>query len=207
MRPTPCSHYQSLSPQNLNAACVSCPVVHSTFRTAKLREPIRSIHRLLNPLLSSFRERCAVLRVAFIFKLLSNLPQAESFQSDIYPPVPSTEPSVTAGEFFKGKTPTLNLVSLADGSSVAASSTPTTFTSAPPTPVALPPTAVQPTRSYTASAPAPAPAPIAAPPMLYSVSESVATPTTYSPIDFRAPKRSQTSDSRVRVHVVNDSLY
>lgn len=41
--------------------------------------------------------------------------QADSFQSDIYPLAPSSEPALTAGEFFSGKTAPPNLVSLGDG--------------------------------------------------------------------------------------------
>ena len=73
-KPTPCSHYQSSSPQNLSGACVSCPVVHSVFRTARLREPIRFTHRPLNPLLLSFRERCACASRFLFSNIWLNLP-------------------------------------------------------------------------------------------------------------------------------------
>ncbi|KAI0693833.1 hypothetical protein BC835DRAFT_1275451 [Cytidiella melzeri] len=41
--------------------------------------------------------------------------KADSFQSDIYPPAPSSEPALTAGEFFAGKTAPPKLVSLDTG--------------------------------------------------------------------------------------------
>ncbi|KIK91747.1 hypothetical protein PAXRUDRAFT_615322 [Paxillus rubicundulus Ve08.2h10] len=62
--------------------------------------------------------------IARAFKVTSNgvepisfiVPRrADSFQSDIYPPAPSSEPSLTAAEFFAGKTAPLNLVSLENG--------------------------------------------------------------------------------------------
>jgi len=65
----------------------------------------------------------AVEPIAFIVPRKS-----DSFQSDIYPPAPSSEPSLTAGEFFSGKQPTLKLVSLESGavstSTAAPSKTP-----------------------------------------------------------------------------------
>ncbi|KAF9224281.1 DUF1900-domain-containing protein [Gyrodon lividus] len=50
--------------------------------------------------------------------------RAESFQSDIYPPAPSSEPSLTAAEFFAGKTASLNLVSLENGAIFTSNGTP-----------------------------------------------------------------------------------
>jgi len=70
--------------------------------------------------------------------------KAEGFQSDIFPPAPSYEPSVSAQEFFGGKNPSRKLVDLSTGVSFAASSGATTT----PTPA----------MSTTQSAPAPAPA-------------------------------------------------
>ncbi len=121
--------------------------------------------------------------------------KADSFQSDIYPPVPSTEPSVTAAEFFNGKTPTLNFVSLADGSAVAPSSSPSaSFSAAPPAPA---PASIytQPSRSYSASAPTPGQVPVAPSPNTYSTFESTATPISS---DSRESRRSHTLDSKVR---------
>ncbi|KAJ3515716.1 hypothetical protein NLJ89_g1588 [Agrocybe chaxingu] len=122
--------------------------------------------------------------------------KADSFQSDIYPPAPSSEPSVTAAEFFNGKVPTLQRVSLADGSSVApgpASASP--FSAVPPTPSsAVPaPSPIQATRSFTASAPTPVPPPAvatASEPLLSRKSEP-----TPAPVESRAPTRSHTVDS------------
>jgi len=50
--------------------------------------------------------------------------QSDSFQSDIYPPAPSSEPSLTAGEFFSGKQPTLKLVSLENGAVTTSTTAP-----------------------------------------------------------------------------------
>ncbi|KAJ7066122.1 microtubule binding protein [Mycena amicta] len=66
--------------------------------------------------------------------------KADSFQSDIYPPAPSSEPSVGADEFFSGKPVPLRLLDLANGVSFAT-----------------------PTRTSTAPMPVPASAPVAAP--------------------------------------------
>jgi coronin-1B/1C/6 len=59
--------------------------------------------------------------------------RADSFQSDIYPPAPSSEPSLTAAEFFAGKTAPLNLVSLENGTVFAGNDAPP-----PPAAVSLP---------------------------------------------------------------------
>ncbi|KAF8448716.1 microtubule binding protein [Boletus edulis BED1] len=71
--------------------------------------------------------------------------RADSFQSDIYPPAPSSEPSLTAAEFFAGKTAPLNFVSLENGAVFAGNDAP-------------PATAV-----VSALPPAPAPVPVPAP--------------------------------------------
>ncbi|KAG6333451.1 hypothetical protein ID866_5641 [Astraeus odoratus] len=71
--------------------------------------------------------------IARAFKVTSNgvepvafiVPRkSESFQSDIYPPAPSSEPSLTAAEFFSGKTAPLNLVSLENGTVFTSNSAP-----------------------------------------------------------------------------------
>lgn len=80
--------------------------------------------------------------------------KADSFQSDIYPLAPSSEPALTAGEFFSGKTAPPNLVSLADGA-ISSGALP----SAPPTPVAAGPL---PTRTVSAPLPSSGPAAVAA---------------------------------------------
>ncbi|KAJ7097243.1 microtubule binding protein [Mycena belliarum] len=74
--------------------------------------------------------------------------KADSFQSDIFPPAPSVESSLSAAEFFSGKQAPVRLVSLEDGVSFASKAAPA---SAP-----LPPTPV-PTRTTTAPEPTPAP--------------------------------------------------
>ncbi|KZT68697.1 DUF1900-domain-containing protein [Daedalea quercina L-15889] len=74
--------------------------------------------------------------------------KSDSFQSDIYPPAPSSEPALTAGEFFSGKAAPPNLVSLDSGAIT---------TGAPPSAVPAP------TRSASAPAPASAPVPVSLP--------------------------------------------
>ncbi|KAJ7066098.1 hypothetical protein C8F01DRAFT_1228253 [Mycena amicta] len=66
--------------------------------------------------------------------------KADSFQSEIYPPAPSSEPSVGADKFFSGKPVPLRLLDLANGVFFAT-----------------------PTRTSTAPMPVPASAPVAAP--------------------------------------------
>ena len=116
--------------------------------------------------------------------------------------MPSTEPSVTAAEFFNGKQPTLNLVSIADGSFVAAAAPAPSATSLPPVSATQVPSvaAVQPTRTYSAAVPSPAaaPTPVANPsPISYSLSETVATPVSSYP-ERRFANRSDSGDSKVR---------
>ncbi|KAI0294482.1 microtubule binding protein [Multifurca ochricompacta] len=85
----------------------------------------------------------AVEPIAFIVPRKS-----DSFQSDIFPPAPSIEPSLSAGEFFSGKPVSLKLVSLENGVVSTSVEAPVPATS---TPVA--------TRSATAPAPQPVPVP------------------------------------------------
>ncbi|KAF8596856.1 microtubule binding protein [Ceratobasidium sp. AG-I] len=73
--------------------------------------------------------------------------KSDQFQSDIFPPAPSSESALTAGEFFSGKTAPPNLVDLSTG---AVSAAPPSA----PTPSFVPPAAAAP-----APTPAPAPAP------------------------------------------------
>ncbi|KAJ6582118.1 microtubule binding protein [Mycena capillaripes] len=78
--------------------------------------------------------------------------KADSFQSDIFPPAPSSEPSLSAAEFFAGQTAPLRLVSLEDGVSFSGSAS-----AASSTPYSAPaPVQKEPTRTYTAPAPEPA---------------------------------------------------
>lgn len=69
--------------------------------------------------------------------------KADSFQADIFPPAPSLEPSLSASEFFNGKSAFVNLIDLGDGSNTSN----TQFSPLAPTPA---PT----------MAPTPAPAPV-----------------------------------------------
>ncbi|THH16850.1 hypothetical protein EW146_g3851 [Bondarzewia mesenterica] len=122
---------------------------------------------------------------------------ADSFQSDIFPPAPSAEPSLTAGEFFSGKTAPLKLVSLENGtiSSVPASATP----------VLPPPVFPAPTKTQSAPLPEPAPAPVpahASSPVLKSPEPTKPTPSpardptpiVSSPAETKLPSRSQSTN-------------
>ncbi|KAI9507163.1 microtubule binding protein [Russula earlei] len=114
--------------------------------------------------------------------------KSDSFQSDIFPPAPSIEPSLTSGEFFSGKEVSLKFVSLETGA---------VSTSAPSS-------ATVPTRSATAPEPQPAQAPslspVVAPPITKVASEpplpistsasappSAYAPTPVSPADVQIP--------------------
>ncbi|KAL0573399.1 Coronin-like protein crn1 [Marasmius crinis-equi] len=93
--------------------------------------------------------------------------KADSFQSDIFPPALSIEPSLDAAEFFNGKTATRNLVSLDSGKTFAspsAASSPVPPPSAP-APVKQPSISVTPPASTpTAAAPSPVTKSYSAPP-------------------------------------------
>ncbi|TFY62268.1 hypothetical protein EVG20_g6764 [Dentipellis fragilis] len=52
--------------------------------------------------------------------------KSDSFQSDIFPPAPSAEPSLTSGEFFSGKTAPAKLVNLDSGAITSAPASVTT---------------------------------------------------------------------------------
>jgi len=91
--------------------------------------------------------------------------RAEGFQSDIFPPAPSAEPALSAGEFFSGKTAAPKLVNL-DTGAISAGATPApvpTRTSSVPAsaPAAAPAPAPAPVK--TASLPTPTPAPASPP--------------------------------------------
>jgi coronin-1B/1C/6 len=107
----------------------------------------------------------AVEPIAFIVPRKS-----ESFQSDIFPPAPSIETSLTAGDFFSGKPVSLKFVSLETGAVTAAAAS-----------VALP------TRTTSAPAPAPASAPVPAPahtpslPLAPPITKVASEPTPLSP--------------------------
>ncbi|KAF8260418.1 microtubule binding protein [Lactarius quietus] len=122
--------------------------------------------------------------------------KSDSFQSDIFPPAPSIEPSLTSGEFFSGKAVSLKLVSLDTGavSTAAATSVPL------------------PTRTATAPAPTPASAsalssplsPPIAPPIAKVASEptplsatSASPPTDYQPFSPQLPPSRSASSTYV----------
>ncbi|KAK0452822.1 uncharacterized protein EV420DRAFT_1558479 [Desarmillaria tabescens] len=85
--------------------------------------------------------------------------KADSFQSDIYPPAPAKEPSLTAGEYFSGRGEVKRkLVSLDSGKTVTSSggagSIPTKTTSAPiPAPASIASSFSQPASASTPTAP------------------------------------------------------
>lgn len=113
--------------------------------------------------------------------------KSDSFQSDIYPPVPSSEPCLTAGEFFSGKEPTLKLVSLEDGAVSTSTAVPQRAPTLVESPVASRSTSLA-TPVSAAPAPAPAPAP--------EVREPISTrqETTFSPppiIPLPSPKTTE----------------
>lgn len=196
---------RNTNPQSRNVGCVSSLAVHSVFQTAKSRAPIRSTHLPSNQLPSLFHGRYVPPHFSYDENITirhSGSSQADSFQSDLYPPVPSTEPSLSAAEYFNGKEPTLNLVSIANGAFVTTATSANTFAAQPLTPISQAPTLapIQPTRSYSAAAPSPAsaPAPFVNPSLVASLSETVATPTSiFSPSERRLPDRSEPSDSKV----------
>ncbi|KAJ7181071.1 microtubule binding protein [Mycena filopes] len=116
--------------------------------------------------------------------------KADSFQSDIFPPAPSAEPSLSASEFFAGKTAALRLVSLEDGISFASKATSAPSFTANPAPAPAAPKVEQPTRTYTAPAPEPAEPMYARQSSVDSFSAS--SPAAPSPAQsFSAPSRSQ----------------
>jgi coronin-1B/1C/6 len=137
--------------------------------------------------------------------------KADSFQSDIFPPAPSIEPSLSAAEFFNGKVAAVKLVNLADGSSISGprpGAIPSVVSSSlvsasPPSPAPI--TA---TRSYSASAPLPAAVP---PPAVVTVSEPPTVTQSWSewgpsqsPLD--PPSRSQSYDAKPDLEAENARL-
>jgi hypothetical protein len=155
-----------------NAGCVSSRVVRCPFRTARSRVRTRLQGILSSQSHLSSRERSA-FTICYSVSDLTGADrhdvQSESFQADIFPPAPSAEPSLSAGEYFSGKPVQLKLVSLDSGAvttSTAAPSVgaPTSTSSAPPPqPAAVPAPAKQEPQSAPTPAPAPEPAPVASP--------------------------------------------
>ncbi|KAH9479140.1 Coronin-like protein crn1 [Psilocybe cubensis] len=125
--------------------------------------------------------------------------KADSFQSDIYPPAPSIEPSLSASEFFNGKVAPRKLVNLADGSTISGPKPSSVPTAAP---VQSP---IQPTRTFSAAAPSPAPLAVPPPsavpaaepsPVSAAPAQKSWAPSPSPAIESRTPSRSQTSDSK-----------
>ncbi|KAJ4483925.1 microtubule binding protein [Lentinula aciculospora] len=106
--------------------------------------------------------------------------RADGFQSDIFPPAPSAEPSMSANEFFAGKNAPRKVVDLASGASFASSVPPSVV----PVPLSasLPSTALI-TPSY--STPAPASTMPSAPAI--SKSYSIPTPTSTTTAEPPSP--------------------
>ncbi|EGN96969.1 hypothetical protein SERLA73DRAFT_161898 [Serpula lacrymans var. lacrymans S7.3] len=97
--------------------------------------------------------------------------KADSFQSDIYPPAPSSEASLSASEFFSGKTAPPKLVSLENGA--ISNGVQSTYTPAP---------------TVAATAPVPAPPSFSASP----VARAATTPSTPSnPVPFAPVSKSE----------------
>ncbi|KAK7456446.1 Coronin-like protein crn1 [Stygiomarasmius scandens] len=87
--------------------------------------------------------------------------KADGFQSDIFPPAPSIEPSMNAAEFFSGKTAPRKLADLASGTTFSGAAS-TTSSAPAPVPAAVPaPTATTTLPAPTGAAAVPAPSPIA----------------------------------------------
>ncbi|KIM34575.1 hypothetical protein M413DRAFT_14985 [Hebeloma cylindrosporum] len=141
--------------------------------------------------------------------------KADSFQSDIFPPAPSIEPSLSASEFFNGKVVPRKLVDLSNGSTLdgpkpsAAPSFSAATPATPATPASASPYAIQPTRTFSASAPTPAAAPqpaaisIPEPKRTFSTSPS---PTPVTAAEVKTPARSQTIDNKDDLAAENQRL-
>ncbi|KAI0758540.1 microtubule binding protein [Irpex lacteus] len=103
--------------------------------------------------------------------------KSDSFQSDIYPPAPSSEPALTAGEFFSGKTAPPKLVSLEDGAISSGQAPSAIPTPAPTAAVSAPVSASVSTTSLpTPTRTSTAPVPVPAAPVSAATPEPVASP-------------------------------
>ncbi|KAF9456278.1 hypothetical protein BDZ94DRAFT_1178092 [Collybia nuda] len=118
--------------------------------------------------------------------------KADSFQSDIFPPAPSAEPSLTAAEFFSGKNAPRNLVDLSSGLSFSGPTVPATPVSpAPAVSSAPPPASIAPSKSLGAPAPSPA---LSVPEPVRSKTWDAQPQATSSPAaETRSPVQSQSS--------------
>ena len=112
--------------------------------------------------------------------------KAETFQSDIYPPALSSEPALTAAEFFSGKNAPAKLVNLEDQSVFSSSSSSSTST-----------TIVSPGPTRTSSAPAPEPVKAAVAPSRKASEPVVAPAPTAAPAPSPAPTKSASPPSPV----------
>ncbi|TFK37458.1 microtubule binding protein [Crucibulum laeve] len=121
--------------------------------------------------------------------------RADSFQSDIYPPAPSSEPSLNASEFFNGKTAPQKLVDLSSGNVFASSAAPASVplpatpaaAAAPPTPVSAAPAPTPISRSFSSSS--------AAPPEPSPLSPAIPKTEPITPVE---PKRQQSASEPSR---------
>jgi coronin-1B/1C/6 len=136
--------------------------------------------------------------------------KADNFQSDIFPPAPSSEPALSAGEFFSGKTVAPNLVSLENGAVFASTQSPL---SAPPSVSSLA-LLVAPSMVKTTSLPTPT---SAAPPpsarsetVPFSALSFVPTPSpapvTASPVQTTNPSRIGSIDNSAALREENAQL-
>ncbi|KAF9442356.1 microtubule binding protein, partial [Macrolepiota fuliginosa MF-IS2] len=123
--------------------------------------------------------------------------KADGFQSDIFPPAPSLEPSLSASEFFNGKLAPANLVNLGDGTTISGSQ-PSAAPAPAPSFTPSPTLSRTPTTTVSPSPPAPAPAPAPAP-VQYSPPPSAA-PTSAEP----KPAVSVSQDSNNRASALKD---
>lgn len=106
--------------------------------------------------------------------------QSDSFQSDIYPPATSVESSLTAAEFYSGKTAYRKLISLDSG---------VVFQS-----------------SATTTAPAPSPLPTSTAFAASPSSTVQPAATALAPPQFKTPTRSQTAPEQASEQILTPSL-
>ncbi|CEH11683.1 Actin-binding protein Coronin, contains WD40 repeats [Ceraceosorus bombacis] len=109
--------------------------------------------------------------------------RAETFQSDIFPPAPSSVPALSSQEFFAGKTANPNLISLEDGSGVRGDAI------VAPAPASIPISPAAPTSAASGPVAPPTPAAAQAPALA-----PVATPSPATPIKTEASPLSPSAD-------------
>ncbi|KIS67316.1 putative coronin [Mycosarcoma maydis] len=126
--------------------------------------------------------------------------KAEGFQSDIFPPAPSAEPSLTAKEFFEAKRAARNMISLETGKGVSSGGSVASCTaavSATPARTASPTKSAAAPTPVPASAPAPAPAPAAVPTPVRSASPTKPSPTPTAAAATPATQPAPTSEPKL----------